>query len=95
MPGRSDNADDAQSKSSVRFWEQPLPAKIAGLSILIGAALLLLGGAYRDQPSLTRSGLMFLAMGAVFLPGAFRRTLSMQVAFYALAIIGVFYAVTT
>jgi len=47
------------------------------------------------QASLTRSGLLFLAMGAMFLPGAFRTTLNLKVAFYALAIMGVFLAVTT
>lgn len=84
-------------KQSVRFrfWDRPLPTRIAGLTFLLGAALLLLGGAYREQTSLIRSGLLLLAMGAVFLPGAFRKTLSMKVAFYALAIIGIFYAVTT
>ena len=92
---RPAKAGDAQEKSSLSFWDRPLPAKIAGFTILIGAALLLLGGAYREQPGLTRSGLLFLAMGAVLLPGAFRKTLSMRIAFYALAIIGVFYAVTT
>lgn len=95
MLRRSANAGDAQEKLSLSFWDRPLPAKIAGFTILIGAALLLLGGAYREQASLIRSGLLFLAMGAVFLPGAFRKTLSMKVAFYALASIGVFYAVTT
>jgi hypothetical protein len=77
------------------FWHRPLPAKIAGLTVLIGTALLLLGGVYREQPGLIRSGLMFLAMGAVFLPGAFRKNWSMKAAFFALAIIGVFFAVTT
>jgi hypothetical protein len=95
MLRRSPKSGDAQEKLSLSFWDRPVPAKIAGFTILFGTALLLLGGAYREQPSLTRSGLLFLAMGAAFLPGAFRKTLSMKVAFYALAIIGVFYAVTT
>jgi hypothetical protein len=92
---RSGNAGDAQDKSSLSFWHRPLPAKIAGLAILFGAALLLLGGAYREQAGLIRSGLMLLAIGAVLFEGAFRKALSMKIAFCALAVIGVFHAVTT
>jgi hypothetical protein len=62
---------------------------------LISAALLLLGGAYREQGSMISTGLMFLAFGAIFVPGAFRKSWIMKVAFCALAIIGVFYALTT
>jgi hypothetical protein len=40
MPGRSPNAGDAQQKSSLGFWDRPLPIKIAGFTILIGATLL-------------------------------------------------------
>jgi hypothetical protein len=91
MPIPSNSSGDVQAD----FWHRPLPTKIAGFTFLIGTALLLLGGAYREQPGLFRSGLMFLALGAVLLPGAFRRTWGMKAAFFALAIIGVFYAVTT
>jgi hypothetical protein len=95
MLRRSAKVGDTQAESSMTFWERPMPARIAGLTVLVGTALMLLGGAYREQAGLIRSGLLLLAMGAVFLPGAFRRTLSMKVAFTALAVIGVFYAVTT
>lgn len=95
MPERSADADESPTRLRSSCRDRPLPARIAGISILIGTALLLLGGAYREQPSLIRSGLVFLAMGAVLLPGAFRKSVSMKVAFFALAIIGVFYAVTT
>lgn len=95
MPRRPADSGDAQAGSGLGFWDRPLPARIAGLTILMGTALMLLGGAYRGQPELTRSGLLLLALGAALLPGAFRRTLSMRVAFFALAGFGVFHAVTT
>lgn len=95
MHRRSANTGDGQATLNSRFWDRPLPARIAGLTILIGSALLLLGGAYREQASLIRSALLLLALGAVLLPGAFRKTMSMKVAFFAVATIGVLYAVAT
>jgi hypothetical protein len=95
MVRRPFNFEDAQAKSSLSYWDRPLHAKIAGLTVLVGTALMLLGGAFREQAGLIRSGLLLLAMGAVFLPAAFRKTPSMKVAFYTLAVIGVFCAVTT
>jgi hypothetical protein len=95
MLRRPDNLGDAQTKSSLAFRDRPSPARIAGLTILMGTALMFLGGAYREQAGLIRSGLLLLAMGPVLLPGDFLKTLGMKVAFYALALIGVFYAVTT
>lgn len=95
MPRQSPEGGESPTRLRSSYWGQPLPAKLAGLTTLVGTALLLLGGAYREQPGLIRSGLVILAMGAVFLPGAFRRSVSMKVAFFALAIVGVFYAATT
>lgn len=77
------------------LWDRPLPPRIAALAILASTALMLLGGALREQTDLTRSGLMLLAMGAVLLPGAFRKNQQMKIVFFVLASVGVFYAVTT
>jgi hypothetical protein len=63
--------------------------------MLIGAALLLLGGAYREQANMISTGLLFLSMAAVFAPGLLRRSWIMKVAFGLLALIGGFYALTT
>ena len=82
---RSANAGDSQAN------DRSLP----GFVFLISAAMLLLVGAYRAQGNLVSAGLMFLAFGVVFAPGAFRKSWMLKVAFFALAIIGVFYALTT
>jgi hypothetical protein len=95
MIRRSAHAGDAQARLSVNSWDPPLPVKIAGFAMLIGAALLLLGGAYREQGNMISTGLLFLSLAAVIAPGLFRNSWVMKVAFGTLAIIGLFYALTT
>jgi hypothetical protein len=65
------------------------------LVFLISAALLVLGGIYVEQSDLVRAGLILLAIGVAFVPGAIRRSWIMQVALCALAIVGIFYALIT
>lgn len=74
---------------------KPLPVSIAGFAILISAALLLLGGAYRNEADMIRPGLLLLALGVLVVPAAVRKNLFLKGSFCVLAIIGVFYAVTT
>jgi hypothetical protein len=88
---RSANAGDRQAKLGLDSRDRPLP----GFVFLISAALLLLGGAYREQANMISTGLIFLAIGVVFVPGAFRKNWIMKVALFVLAAIGVFYALTT
>jgi hypothetical protein len=88
---RSANAGDTQAKLGLDSRDRPLP----GFVFLISAALLLLGGAYREQANMISTGLIFLAIGVVFVPGAFRKNWIMKVALFVLAAIGVFYALTT
>lgn len=95
MLRRSANAGDTQSRLNMNSWHQPLPVRIAGFAILVSAALLLLGGAYRNEADVIRPGLLLLALGVVLVPTAFRKSLLLKVAFCVLAIIGVFYALTT
>lgn len=95
MLRRSANAGDAQARLSLNSWDRLLPVKIAGFAILISAALLLLGGAYREQANMISTGLLFLSMGAIFVPGLIRKNWVMKVAFFALAFIGVFFALKT
>jgi hypothetical protein len=90
---RSASAGDTQSR--LNSWHQPLPVRIAGFAILISAALLLLVGAYRNEADVIRPGLLLLALGVVLVPAAFRKSLLLKGAFCVLAIIGVFYALTT
>jgi hypothetical protein len=92
---RSTNAGDAQARLSLNSWDRLLPVKIAGFAIFISAALLLLGGAYREQANMISTGLLLLSIGALFVPGLIRKSWIMKVAFFALIIIGVFYALTT
>lgn len=89
MQRRSANAGDTNS------WDRSLAVKLAGLAMLVSAALLLLGGAYREEADMIRSGLLFLAMGVVLVSGALHEILILKVAFCALAMIGVFFALAT
>jgi hypothetical protein len=95
MIKRSPDSGDAQAGLRSSYWDRPPRVQVAEFAILISAALLLLGGAYGEQADLTRAGLLFLALGVVLVPGAFRRSWGMKVAFFALAAIGLFYALTT
>jgi len=76
-------------------WQQPLPVRIAGVAILISAALMVLAGAYRNEADVIRPGLLLLALGVVVVPALVRKSLLLKVAFCVLAIIGLFYALTT
>jgi uncharacterized membrane protein len=87
---RSANAGDTPNSR-----HQPLPVRIAGFAIFISAALLLLGGAYRNEADVIRPGLLLLALGVVLVPAVVRQSLLLKAAFCVLAIIGVFYALTT
>ena len=92
---RSANAADTQSRLTANSWRQPLAVRIAAFAILISAALLLLGGAYRKEADVIRPGLLLLALGVVLVPAAFRKSVLLKVAFCVLASVGVFYALTT
>jgi hypothetical protein len=88
---RSANAGDTQASPGLDSKDHPL----AGFVWLIGAALLILLGAFREQANLISTGLALLAIGVVFVPRLFRRSWIVKLAWLALAAIGVFYAVTT
>jgi hypothetical protein len=92
---RSGNAGDTQSRLNIDSWHQPLPVRIAGLAILVSAALMVLVGAYRKEADVIRPGLLLLALGVVVVPAVVRKNLLLKVAFCVLAIIGLFYALTT
>jgi len=95
MLRRSANAGETHSGMGFDSWDRPLPVRIVGLAFLLGAALLLLGGAFREQGNMISTGLMFLCMGAVFARGVIGTSRILQVAVCALAILGLFYALTT
>jgi hypothetical protein len=95
MTRRSVNADEAQSGFGFNSFTRPLPVRIVGLVLLFGAALLLIGGAYREQANMISTGLLFLSMGVVFAPGVIRKSRVLLVAVCALAILGLFFALTT
>lgn len=90
----SANAGNARPGVGMNSWGRPLPAKLAGLAMLIGAPALTLGGAYREQSNLITAGLMFLFLGMVLAPGVIRKSLVMRIAAIALALLGLFYALT-
>jgi hypothetical protein len=92
---RRSNAGETQPGLPSNSVERPLAVKIVGLTFLPGAALLLLGGAFREQANMISTGLLFLCMGAVFAPGVIRKSRILLVAFCALAILGLFYALKT
>jgi hypothetical protein len=92
---RSDNAGETQLRLSVDSAHQSLRARIVGFAVLVSAALLLSGGAYRKEADLIRSGLLLLALGAILAPTMIRKSRPLKIAFLTLAVIGVFYALTT
>ena len=92
---RSADAREAQSGLSSNSLDRPLPVNVVGLAFLISAAQLLLGGAYREQANMISTGLLFLSLGAVFAPSVIRKSRILLVAFCALAILGLYYALTT
>jgi hypothetical protein len=92
---RSTNAGEAQLRLNMNSSHQKLPARIVGFAILVFAALLLLGGAYRKEADLIRPGLLLLALGAIVVPTTVRKVFPLKVAFWTLAVIGVFCALTT
>ncbi len=92
---RSANAGDTQSRLNLSSRDQPLPVRIAGVAILITAALLLIGGAYRNEADVIRPGLLLLALGVVVVPNVVRPSSLLKAALYVLAPVGVYYALTT
>lgn len=92
---RSADAGKTQSGLSLNSWERPLPLKIVGLAFLVGAALLLLGGAFREQANMISSGLLFLSFGVLFAADIVRRSRIILISICALAVLGVLYALTT
>jgi hypothetical protein len=70
-------------------------AKSGAIAMLIIAALLLCGGAFRREADVLRAGLLLLAFGAIALQTAIRKSVPLTVAFGVLAVTGVFYALTT
>jgi len=95
MYRRSADPGKTQSGLSLKSWERPLPLKIVGLAFLVGAALLLLGGAFREQANMISSGLLFLSLGVLFAADVVRKSRIMLVTICALAVLGVLYALTT
>ncbi len=77
--------------AETKFRDWPIP----GFVMLIGAAPMGLGGAYGGQADVVRAGLILLALGVALVPSVIRKSRIMSVGFCALAIIGVFAALTT
>ena len=77
------------------YWSRPLPVRVIGWSLLLGAALLILGGAYRVQSNMISTGLLFLAMGVFFAPDTLRRGWTIKVALAALVAVGAIYTLIT
>ncbi|TWT85635.1 hypothetical protein Pla123a_04420 [Posidoniimonas polymericola] len=63
--------------------------------MLLGSALLLVGGALRTQSNMVTAGLLFLSMGTIFSANLFRRMIGVRVAIILLAVLGVYCALTT
>jgi len=95
MIGRLASTDEGHANRSVDAWSRPLPMQVTGWVFLVGAALLILGGAYREQSNMITSGLLFLAMGMAFAPGTLRKGWPLRVALGALAIVGAIYTFVT
>lgn len=95
MIRRSATTGDGHETFRQDARDRPLPMKVAGVAFLIGAAPLILGGAYREQANMISTGLLFLSMGLVFAPGVLRKGWPLKIALGALAIIGVSYALIT
>ncbi len=95
MIRRSASTGDEQAALRFDSWSRPLPMKIAGWVLLIGAALLILGGAYRAQANMITSGLLFLAMGVVFAPDTLRMGWPIRIAICALVVVGAIYTFLT
>lgn len=95
MSRRSADAGEAGSRFSRNSWERPVPVKIVGLVFLVGAALLLVGGAFREQANMISSGLLFLSFGVVFARDLVRQSRVVMVAVCVLAVLGVFFTLTT
>lgn len=95
MIRRSATSGDQYAASTRDTRDRPLPMRVAGVALLIGAVPLILGGAYREQANMISSGLLFLSMGVVFAPGVVRMGWPVKLALGALAIIGLSYALMT
>ncbi len=91
----SAGTENEQTRFGWASRDRPLPAKIAGWALLMGALLLILGGAYRAQANMINSGLLFLALGVAFVPGVLRMGWPMRVALGALVVIGAAYTFAT
>lgn len=95
MIRRSGEASGDQAALEFQSWSRPLPMKIAGRVLLVGAAFLILGGAYRAQSNMITSGLLFVAMGVAFAPDTLRLGWPLRIAIVALAIVGGVFAFLT
>ena len=95
MIRRSANAGEPRAGFGFNSFDRPLPVEILGLVFLFGAALLLIGGAFREQANMISTGLLFLSMGAMFAPGIIRKSRILLIGVCGLAILGLFYALTT
>jgi hypothetical protein len=70
-------------------------AKYAGWTMLFASGLLILGGAYRTQDNMLRSGLLFLFLTLTLVPGAIRESWLGRSVAVGLAIVGVAFALST
>jgi hypothetical protein len=77
-------------------WKRPVAMKYVGWVFLVGAFLLIPGGAYRVQSNMIHSGLLFLALAVIYAPNTIKQSgWPLKVAIGMLAVTGVFYALIT
>ncbi len=95
MMRRSAGTEDEHAVFTHDLRSRPLPMRITGWLFLMGATVLILGGAFRAQSNMVTTGLVFLAMGVAFAPGTLRMGWLMSVALGALALVGAIYVFIT
>jgi hypothetical protein len=77
-------------------WKRPVAMKYVGWVFLVGAFLLIPGGAYRVQSNMIHSGLLFLSLALIYAPNTIKQSgWPLKVAICMLAVTGVFYALKT
>lgn len=97
MIKRSTNSSDLVEGTAPKIdsWSRPLAVQYLGWALLLGAMFLILGGAYRMQSNMITSGLLFLAMGVIFVPDTLRKGWPIKLGLGTLAIIGAVYTFLT
>jgi hypothetical protein len=77
-------------------WKRSVAMKYVGWVFLVGAFLLILGGAYRVQSNMIHSGLLFLSLSLIYAPNIIKRSgWPLKVAICMLAVTGAFYVFIT